>query len=88
MASVKIELTREEIDAIDKYDAERKKDLINKVFFAVEDLLEARYRIEDRWVGLCGQDEECIKFAYGRNVCEKLIIDLKQIKEKFMEEEK
>lgn len=83
-----IELTRAEREALDKYYTERKKELLGEVFSAVETMLQDAYRIEDNWVGLCDQEWERYKFLYGRNVCEKLIIDLKKIKSKFMEGER
>ena len=83
-----IELTRAEREALDKYYTERKKELLDEVFSAVGTILQDAYRIEDNWVGLCDQEWERYKFLYGRNVCEKLIIDLKKIKSKFMEAER
>lgn len=88
MAKDTIELTRAEREALDKYYTERKKELLDEVFSAVDELLEARYRIEDNWVGMCDQEWERYRFIYGRNVCEKLIIDLKKLRERFMEGER
>ena len=88
MAKDTIELTRAEREALDKYYTERKKDLLGEVFSAVDELLEARYRIEDNWVAMCDQEWERNRFIYGRNVCEKLIIDLKKLRERFMEGER
>ena len=85
--TVMVELTREEIDALGKYSAKREKARLEEVFSAVEELLEARYRIEDTWAGMCKEDEDRSKYIYGRHISELLIIDLKQMKKKYLEEE-
>lgn len=81
----KIELTRAEIDALNKHNEKIKLASIMAVLDDVEEMIRERHRSEDLWSSGCENAEERGKFLHGRNVCESLIIGIKRIKERFEE---
>lgn len=80
-----ITLTRAEMDALTEYDAMVRKDMIWRIFADVEQLLQMSYRTEEKWAKMCNSLEDRGCYLYGRNLCEKLLIDLLQIKKRYME---
>ena len=81
-----VTLTRAEIDALNKYAEKVRKDTIMKVFDDVEELLQMRYRFENKRGGICEDEYDRCRHFYGRNVCESLLIDLLQIKKRYADE--
>ena len=61
-------------------------DTVRKVFTDIEELLRARYKIEDKLAGTCGSKEERCKHLYGRSLSETLLIDLQTIERKYTDE--
>lgn len=78
-------LTRKEIDALTVYSDKARSETINAIFTEVEELLQLRYRFEDKRGNVCEDESERSRHFYGRNVCECLLIDLQMIKRKFNE---
>lgn len=81
-----VTLTRAEIDALNTYSEKVRRETIKTIFSDIEELLQTRYRIEDQWAHLCENAEDRGNYLYGKNLCEKLIIDLQKIEKKYTEE--
>jgi hypothetical protein len=81
-----IVLTREEMDALTKYDKQIKQEAVKAIFDDVKELLELRYRFEDKRGGICEDEYDRCRHFYGRNVCECLLIDLQKIERKYTDE--
>lgn len=81
-----VTLTRSEIDALNAYAEKIRRETVKAIFGEVKELLEARYRIEDKWASMCENAEDRGDFLYGRGLCEKLIIDLQKIERKWEDE--
>lgn len=81
----KIELTRAEIDALNKYAEKVRLETIKAIFGDVEELLRLRYRFEDMRSSICEDEYDRCRHFYGRNVCESLLTDLQKIERKFKE---
>jgi hypothetical protein len=79
-------LTRDEIDALTKHDNQIKREKIKAIFDDVKELLELRYRFEDKRGGICEDEYDRCRHFYGRNVCESLLIDLQHIERKYTDE--
>lgn len=75
-----ITLTKAEIDALDKHSKRARRAAVNSALADVEDLLQERYRLEDEWASMCKDEGDRAKFLYGRNLCEKLIIDVQNMR--------
>ena len=82
-----ITLSRAEIDALTEHDKKRTIVLLERIFFAVEELLQANYKLEDRQAGWCTTSQERGYHLYGRGLCERLLIDLYAIKRKYSDRE-
>lgn len=78
-----ITLTRAEMDALSIYDDKLRRETIKKVLDEVEELLQSRYKIESNWARICKSPDDRGNYRYGRNLCEKLIIDLQAIKRRY-----
>ena len=82
----KIELTRAEIDALNKYAEKVRQQTVREIFSAVEELLEVNKRLEHKRVemsqGYVGEQ----KHRYAEYLCATLLIDLQMIEDKFTEE--
>lgn len=85
-AAETITLTRAEIDALTVYADMVRREMIRKVFDDVEELLQMRYRFENKRGGICEDEYDRCRHFYGRNVCESLLIDLLQIKKRYADE--
>lgn len=81
-----VTLTRAEIDALNTYAEKVRRETIKVIFGEMKELLHQRYRIENSWASMCENPDDRGNYLYGRNLCEKLIIDLQKIKRKYMEE--
>lgn len=79
-------LTRAEIDALTKHEQKLRHDTIKAIFDDVKELLELRYRFEDKRGGICEDEYDRCRHFYGRNVCECLLIDLQSIERKYTDE--
>lgn len=79
-------LTRAEIDALIKHEQKLSREKIKAIFSDVKELLELRYRFEDKRSGICEDENDRSRHFYGRNVCECLLIDLQQIERKYTDE--
>ena len=82
----KIELTRAEIDALNKHNKKVRREMLQAVFNDVEELLRLRYRFEDQMGGIAEDAYDRCQHFYGRNVCESLLIDLQKIERKYINE--
>jgi hypothetical protein len=79
-------VTQKELKTLNAYSEKVRRELIKDIFSDVEEMLRHSYRIEDGWAGLCKNEEDRGKYLYGRNLCEKLIIDLQKIERKYEDE--
>lgn len=82
-----VTLTRAEIDALNTYAEKVRRETIKTVLGEVEEMLQMRYRVENGWVSLCANPDDRGNYLYGKNLCEKLLIDLQAIKRKYAEDE-
>ena len=78
-----VTLTRAEIDALNTYAEKVRRETVKAIFADMKDLLHQRYRIENNWASMCKDPDDRGNYLYGRNLCEKLIIDLQKIERKY-----
>ena len=84
----KIELTRAEIDALDKYAEKVRQQTVREVFGAVEELLEKNKRLEHNRAEISRGNDGEQRHQYAECLCAILLIDLQAIEDKFTEEQK
>ena len=82
----KIELTRAEIDALDKYAEKVRQQTVREIFGAVEELLEINKRLEHSRVEMSKGYVAGQRHKYAECLCTTLLMDLQAIEDKIMEE--
>lgn len=86
MQEEKIELTRAEIDALNKHNEKVRLQAIKDVIAEVEEIIKARGRLEDMWSKTSNSVEHSHSFLHGMNLCESLLFDLKKLKARYEDE--
>lgn len=81
----KIELTRAEIDALNKYDQKRRLEAIKATFDVVEELLEANKKLEHSRAEMSQSYVGDQMHKYAERLCVTLLLDLQRIREKYEE---
>ena len=82
-----IELTRAEIDALNKHNEKVRREMLRTVFDAVEELLEANKRLEHSRAEMSQSYAGEQKHQYAEGLCVTLLVDLQRIREKYEEAE-
>ena len=82
-----IELTRAEIDALNKYDQKRRLETIKTIFDVVEELLESNKKLERYRAEISQSYVGDQMHQYGERLCVSLLVDLQIIRKKYEEEE-
>lgn len=83
-----IVITRAEIDALNEYSKIVRSETIKAIFDDVEELLEARKKLECRDTNNADDYAERLKHFHAECMCVTLLIDLQKIKDKHLEETK
>lgn len=83
----KIELTRAEMDALNKYDQKRRLETVKAIFDDVEELLQTNKRLEHTRAEMCQSYSGEQRHLYGERLCVTLLTDLQRIREKYEEAE-
>lgn len=79
----KIELTRAEIDALNKHNEKVRREMLQAVFNDVEELLEANKKLEHNRAEISQSYVGEQKHTYAEALCVTLLIDLQMLKEKY-----
>lgn len=82
----KIELTRAEISALEAHEKILRTNYALEIFRSIEELLEASYKVEDMKANLCKDGVERGNHLYGRGLSERLLIDIKHVKRRFIDD--
>lgn len=75
----KVELTRVEIDALNKHNDKIRREAIKAVLGDVKAAIRKRHAFEDQKGGLSADEYDRCRHLYGRNVCEGLLIEVEKI---------
>ena len=86
--SDKIELTRAELDAINKYSEKVRQQAVREVISAVEELLEINKRMEHNRIEMSKSYVVEQIHKYAECLCVTLLMDLQAIEDKYTEEQK
>lgn len=78
-------VTKAERESLNTYAEKVRRETVKAIFRDVENLLQARYRMEDHLIGLSTEIQDRIRYLHGRDMCETLLIDLKKIEGKYEE---
>jgi dephospho-CoA kinase len=79
----KIELTRAEIDALNKHNEKVRREMLQAVFNDVEELLEANKKLEHNRAEMSQSYVGEQKHTYAEALCVTLLIDLQMLREKY-----
>ena len=83
----KIELTRAEIDALNKHNEKVRREMLRTAFDAVEELLEANKRLEHSRAEMSQSYVGNQMHQYGEILCATLLVDLSILRKKYEEED-
>ena len=82
-----IEITRAEIDALNKHNEKVRREMLQTVFDAVEELLESNKELEHSRAEMSQSYVGDQMHQYAERLCVTLLLDLQRIREKYEEDE-
>ena len=86
MQNEKIELTRAEIDALDKHSKKVRSETVREIFSAVEELIEMNKQLEHSRGEISQSFVGEQMHSYAERLCVTLLVDLQRIREKYDEQ--
>jgi hypothetical protein len=82
----KIELTRAEIDALDKHNARMREETIKEVFSEVKEVLEKAKKLEHTRAEMAQTNNGEQKHQYAEGVCIALIVDIENMERRITDD--